>query len=362
MKLKVRQMDELDNKSKAEVEKQLLDKHEESQQQGEETVEETPPAPAEIYESTPKAEIADEDVLSYIKNRYNKEVNSLDDLLAERETAEDLPEDVSTYLKYKKDTGRGFDDFAKISKDYSSENPEKILAEFYAETESELDAEEIDYLIKSNFLSDPEYDSEADIKNKSIAKKKELAKALKYFNDQKDKYKIPLESRESSLSTEELKEFNTYKKNIEVQESGQKELSDWFQEKTNEVFSDEFKGFEFDVNGKKVNYSPGDKEELRTVQSDITNFLNKYIGDDGKLVNASEYHRSISMAMNPEKFAKFFYEQGMADSVEDSARKSKNINMDIRTQTQSSPSKDGMQIRSISEPSRRGLRIKSNKK
>ena len=98
MKLKVRQMDELDNKSKAEVEKQLLDKHEESQQREEETTEETPPAPAEIYESTPKAEIADEDVLSYIKNRYNKEVNSLDDLLAEKETAEDLPEDVSTYF------------------------------------------------------------------------------------------------------------------------------------------------------------------------------------------------------------------------------------------------------------------------
>ena len=42
--------------------------------------------------------------------------------------------------------------------------------------------------------------------------------------------------------------------------------------------------------------------------------------------DATGYHRALSIAMNPEKFAKFFYEQGLAEGVENSVKKIKNIN------------------------------------
>ena len=67
----------------------------------------------------------------------------------------------------------------------------------------------------------------------------------------------------------------------------------------------------------------------------------------------------LSVAMNPEKFAQFFYEQGVAATVDDVTRKSKNINMDVRKAPQLS-TKDGLKIRSVGDKSSgRGLTIRS---
>ena len=88
MEFKVKEVTAVEEKSVQEVEKQLLDKHEEdlSQENQEVEVPETIDTPAELKE---------EDVLSYIGKRYNKEINSFDELMSERETQEELPEDVS---------------------------------------------------------------------------------------------------------------------------------------------------------------------------------------------------------------------------------------------------------------------------
>jgi hypothetical protein len=75
------------------------------------------------------------------------------------------------------------------------------------------------------------------------------------------------------------------------------------------------------------------------------NFVNKFIGDDGLIKDAAGYHKALSVAMNPSKFAEFFYEQGKSDGVEDISRKSKNINMDSRRVPETA-NKDGVQIKS----------------
>ena len=46
-----------------------------------------------------------------------RKINSIDELISKREESEPLPEDVAAYLKYKKETGRGFEDYAKLQKD-----------------------------------------------------------------------------------------------------------------------------------------------------------------------------------------------------------------------------------------------------
>jgi hypothetical protein len=350
-----------EQKSVQEVENELLQKHEEKMNGGqsdEGAVDDT----VHIDENQ-SAEIKDEDVLSYIKNRYNKEVNSLEDLFEQRSNAEELPEDVSAFLKYKKETGRGIDDFIKLNKGYDDSDPESVLAEYYAQTEEDLDEDDIKYMIEDKFGYDEDLDDERDIKKKEMAKKKELAKAKKYLDSLKEQYKTPLESRGGLVSDEEKESYEAYKKYVQEvnasQQEGQKK-SEYFQKKTDEVFSNEFKGFEFNVGDKSITFAPGDANELKSAQSNLDGFISKYIGEDGLIKDAAGWHRSLSVAMNPEKMAKFFYEQGKSDALKGTDMKMKNIDMQTRQSPQSYSNND-FQIKAISSESTSGLKIRSIK-
>lgn len=351
-----------EERSMQEIEQELLDKHEEKFNQ-ETTKEETTEVVVEetVEQSTP--ELKDEDVLSYIKGRYNKDINSVDELFKERESNEDLPEDVSAFLKYKKETGRGIDDFIKLNKDFSKLSPEKLLAEYYSATESDLDDEDINYMIEDKFGYDPDFDEEKDIKKKEIAKKKELAKAKKFFEDQKEQYKSPLESIGSLVSDEDKESYNAYKKYVQDAQTVQQESykkSEYFQKKTEELFNQDFKGFDFNIGDKDLKFLPGDPADLKKSQSDLTNYISKYLDSDGLISDAVGYHRSLSVAMNPEKFAKFFYEQGKAEALLDTAKQTKNIDMEVRTSPQSISS-SGVKVKSVDDGGGRGLKFKSIK-
>lgn len=354
---KVRSLDIIEPKSVQEVEADLLDKHEESVSQ-EEVL-----APVVEIESN-IVELKDEDVLSYIGKRYNKQINSLDDLVAERENAEPLPEDVATYLKYKKETGRGFEDFLNLKKNLDEVNPDLLLKDYLTATQEGLDEEDINSLM-DDYSFDEDLDDESTIKKVKIAKKKILAEAKRYFNSQKEKYKLPLESSAAFVSDEEKQAYDSYKEYVQKAKTVQEEVNrkrQWFDQKTDEVFSSEFKGFEFNVNNKRITFSPGDANELKKSQATPQNFINKFLDDQGLIKDASGYHRSLSIAMHPDKFAKFFYEQGLADATDDVTRKIKNINMsDQRIPEVGKPS-GGMQVRAINPDSGKNLKIRSIKK
>jgi hypothetical protein len=310
-------------------------------------------------------ELNDTDVLSYIKERYNKDINSVDELFAEKEANEELPEDVSAYFKYKKETGRGIADFYNLQKDYSDMDDDDVLANYYGMTEEGLDAIDIQDIIEDKFSVDEDIDEPKDIKRVKLAKKRELAKAKKFLNEQKDKYKVPLESSGDGLSAEQQENLNAYKSYIDeskTTEETQKRKYDYFLNKTNEVFNNDFKGFDFKIGENNITFKPGTSEELKNVQSDVNNFINKFTDKDGLIEDVSGYHRSIAVAMNPEKFAQFFYEQGVSNAVDNVSRKSKNINMDVR-QAPQTVTKDGMKIRPVGNTdSGRGLKIRSIKR
>jgi len=380
MDIKVRAVEGTESKSKAEIEEQLLKKHEEELNEGnsEKTVvtEEVEISPVnednsteEVVEEekTPSSELNDENVLSYLKERYNKEINSVDDLFAEKEANEPLPEDVSAYLKYKQETGRGINDFYNLQRDYDAMDDDAVLADYIATNEEGLDAIDIQDIMDDKFGYDEELDDPKDIKKRKLAKKRELAKAKKFFNEQKDKYKIPLESSGGGLSEEQEKQLNAYRSYIEESKSveeANKKVYDYFHEKTKEVFSDEFKGFEFSVGDKNITFKPGTKEELYNVQKDFSNFRNKFIDDKGLIKDAKAYHKAMSVALNPDRFAKHFFDLGVSQTVENVSKKSKNINMDVRKAPRL-VTKDGLKIRSVqsdNQSSGRGLKIRSIKK
>ena len=309
-------------------------------------------------------ELKEEDVLSYIGKRYNKQINSFDDLMAERSQAEEMPEDVAAYMKYKKETGRGFEDFLKLKEDVDSMKPDDLLRGYLKSTQQGLDDDDIEVLM-ADYQYDEDLDDESTVKKVKIAKKKVVAEAKKFFNDQKEKYKMPLESRSAGISDEEKEEFNAYKQYMQQAKTIEEENNrkrQWFDQKTNEVFSNEFKGFEFDVNNRKLTFSPADVAELRKTQSTPQNFIQKFLDESGLIKDAAGYHRALSIAMNPDRFAKFFYEQGMSDATDDVTRKIKNINMSERRATEASTVSGGMQVKAVNPDSGRGLKIRSAKR
>jgi hypothetical protein len=384
MEIKVKDLGELESKSTQEIEKELLDKHEAQQEaldnsvpqdgverinlqkappEKETVVEEKVEEPEVETQEVSAPEMSDSDVLSYIENKYGEEVSSLDDFIVKRNTSEELPEDVKAYFEYKKETGRGIDDFVKLQQDYDSMNPDSLIASYYSVTEEGLDSEDIQYLMDDKFGYDEDLDDDKEKKKKQLAKKRELSKAKKYFKEQKEKYKLPLESR-GVVSESDDKEIKAYRKYIEQNAVYEKEAANklnWFKQETNKVFNKDFKGFEFVINDKKISYLPSAVEDVKKSQSSIDNFVQQYVDDRGLVKNTSQYHRALSMAMNPDKYAKFFYEQGKADAVENISKKSKNINMDVRSAPQVT-SKSGFKVRSLNQDSGRGLKIRSIKK
>lgn len=368
----VRLVEGEETKSQAELEAQVLKEHEQQQAAADDAAAASAASAASASDdggggddgSSNLPELKEEDVLSYIGKRYNKQINSFDELMAERSQAEDMPEDVAAYMKYKKETGRGFEDFLKLKEDFDSMNPDDLLRNYLKDTQKGLDPEDIDVLM-SDYHYDEDLDDESTVKKIKIAKKKIVAEAKKYFNDQKEKYKMPLESRPAGISDEEKEEFESYKQYTKQAKTLAEETNrkrQWFDQKTNEVFDNGFKGFEFDINNRKITFTPGDAAELKKSQSTPQNFIGKFLDESGLIKDAVGYHRALSIAMNPDKFAKFFYEQGMADATDDVARKIKNVNMSERRAPEVAKSSDGIQVKALNPDSGRNLKIRSMKK
>ena len=355
MEIKVREVTG-EAKSKQEVEQELLKKHEESLNEGQQ---ENP-----IVGEVKKPEFNDDDLISYIKNKHNREIGSIDELFATKEKAEELPEDVAAYMSYAKDTGRGFKDFVSLNKDYSDVNPEQMLKEYLIATERGLDEDDIDVMMES-YDYDEDIDDESDIKKIKLNKKKAIAKAKDYFESEKEKYRMPLESGGSSISGDDKEKLDAYNQYIQESKSFDESLKrrkEIFDEETSKVFDNEFNGFEFAINDdKNVTFSPGDAAELKKSQSDANNFLKMHLDEHGTIKNAAKYHKALAVAMNPDKFAKFFYEQGKSIQADDTMRKMKNTDMSMRNTPEVS-SKGGMQVKAVNPDSGRGLKIKSHKK
>lgn len=374
--IKVRVLDGTEQKSAVEIEQELLDRHE--QQQLSDVSSEAESEKAKIVE-TENAEsvnnsdssinndfedLSEEKVLSFIEKKYNKQIKSFEDLISEKKESIDLPEDVSAYLKYKQETGRGIEDFIKLNKDVDSLEPENLLREYLLSTQEALDEDDIEVLM-DDYRYDEDIDDESTIKKIKLETKKAVAEAKKFFNSQKEKYKIPLESRESLISEEEKEIYESYKqytKQAKTIEDENQRKRQWFDQKSDEVFSEGFKGFEFDLDNKKVSFNPGDRNELKKLQSTPNNFINKFLDEQGLIKDAQGYHKSLAVAMNPDRFAKFFYEQGKADAVDGTMRNIKNIQMSSQNIPQVTKSTSGIQVKAVNPDSGRSLKIRSIKK
>ncbi len=374
MEFKVKEVTGTEEKSQQEIEAKLLkDAEERHNQTNAEQVDMQPSDSTsddaqdtvEMQDNveTQSSELNEDDVLSFIKNRYEKDFTSVDQLFEQRENNEELPEDVKGYFDYKKSTGRGIEDYVKLNRDFSSMDEDQLLSEYLLASGEATDSEDVEVLM-DDYSYDEDLDEERDIKKTKLAKKKAIAKAKNFFEEQKEMYKQPLESSTVGVSDEQMQEIEEYKRYLAEANTAQEEMKrkrEWFTEKTDQVFQD-FKGFDFKIGEDTFTFKPGETDRIKEQQMDYQGFVRKFIDKDtGMLSDAAGYHRALAVAMNPNKFASFFYEQGKSDATESVTRRMKNVDMTERKAPQVSNRKDGLQIKSISTPSSTGLKIKSRK-
>ena len=372
--IKVREVGVEEEKGVQEVEEQLLQEHEEKVGAKEENQAQTESVqenealsdteqPTEVEQPAEAPSLTEEDVLSFIKNRYDREIDTVDQLFEARESAPELPEDVSAFLKYKQETGRGFDDFVKVNRDFDNEDPNRLLLDYYKETNPGLDDEDIQFDMEDKFSYDEELDDDKDIKKKKLAMKRELAKAKDYFEKQKEQYKIPLESSGVGVSEAEKEQYEAFKSQAQRAselEQEQSKRSEFYRSKTSELFSEDFKGFEFQIGDEKVTYKPAESKTLLEKQTDMSPFFNSFVDDSGYIKDAAAYHRAMAVAMNPDAMAKFFYEKGKAEAIDSVAKESKNIDMNAKAAPEMGRAK-GFSVTALDSGTSNRLKIKSKK-
>jgi len=272
---------------------------------------------------------------SKLKERYEVEVSSAEDLknVLSNNDKNEIPEEVSKYLDYKKETGRSFQDYQQLQKDWSSVDDAQVLREYLQDTKPHLDKEDIEHILSEQYSYDEELDDEKEVRAKKIAYKEALYEARNHFEGLKEKYKAPLGSSEVDVP-ENYKEafsfYNEYQTQAEQEKKLREERATFFDQKTKTLFNDEFKGFEFNVGDKKQVVKISDVKKIAESQKDITNFVSSHLDENGYVKDAANYHRALYAAMNPDALAKFFYEQGKADATGDIVKETKNIDMGVR--------------------------------
>ena len=292
----------------------------------------------EQKEIQPEAEAQETPVLEEITEESTEEEiaeveEKIEEVVAEAEaTGKPIPENIQKLMDFMEETGGDLNDYVKLNQDYSKLDNQDLLYEYYKQTKPHLNNEEINFLMEDQFSYDEESDDEREIKRKKLALKEQVANAKSHLDGQKSRYYEDIKAG-SKLTTEQQKAidfFNRYNKESEATKKTVKKNSDIFTQKTNEVFNDKFKGFEYNVGDKKYRFNVNNAEEVKNTQSDINNFTKKFLDKNSTLSDAKGYHKSLYTAMNADAVAKHFYEQGKADAIKNSIAKAKNVNMDPR--------------------------------
>ena len=268
------------------------------------------------------------------------------------ETGKPLPENVEKLIDFMEKTGGDLEDYVKLNQDYSKLNDNIVLKEYYKQTKGHLSGEEIDFLIDDSFSYDEEENTDREIKRKKLAFKEQVANARSHMDGLKSSYynEIKAGSKLTSDQKEAINFYDKYNKDSEQSGKIQKLQKEVFDASTNKLFNNEFKGFEYKVGEKVYRYNVKDADKVKNTQSDINNFVKKFLNEKNEMSDAKGYHKSLFTAMNSDAIAQHFYEQGKVDALKDSVNKAKNVDMSPR-QSFGEDSKSGFKYKVLGDSS-----------
>lgn len=282
---------------------------------------------------------SDDDVLEYLKTK-----EELLSKVAPKSESKELPEDVKKYLEFKEETGRGYSDFLEYQRDFSQLDEQDVVKRYMKEMNPEFDNEDIQDEFLDAYAYDEDLDDERDIRKKTRAFKKAHADALEYFNSQKEKYAVPLGSNDTDIPAE-YKSAKEFVDSIKTQEELSQKQSEIFLKETENLFTNEFKGFEFKVGEEVINHKPANIQSTKEAQSNVMNFLGKFLDENGFIKDPEGYHKALYVAMNYESILSNVYETAKAKAIEDEVKNSKNIDMGMRNTPDRLPS--GMKFKLV---------------
>ena len=328
-----------------------------------------PPEEKPVEEVKPEAEAqeVEKQDTPALEEITNEEVAEVEEKVVEAvaeavATGEPLPENIQKLVDFMGETGGDINDYVKLNKDYGDMDNQDILREHYKQTKPHLDSEEINFLMEDQFSYDEDVDDDREIRRKKLALKEQVASAKTQLEENKSKYYEEIKAG-SKLTGEQQKAidfFNRYNK----EEASNKEVADkqksTFLNKTEQVFNDKFKGFEYEVGDKKFRFNVNNAEAVKNTQADINNFVKKFLNENNEMSDAKGYHKSLYTAMNADAIAKHFYEQGQADAMQSSVSNAKNIDMSPR-QSHGTISAGGITVKALGDNSA-DFKFKINKK
>jgi hypothetical protein len=275
-----------------------------------------------------------------------------------QQPAKQLPENIEKLVSFIEETGGTVEDYVRLNADYSNVDNNTLIREYYKQTRPHLDYEDINLLLE-DYSYDEELDEEKDIRKKKIAYKEEVGKAKKFLEGLKNKYYDEIKLR-PGVTQEQQKAvdfFNRYNEEQQVV----KQRQEHFSNTTNQLFSNDFKGFDFSIGDKKFRYGVKNPESVAKAQTDIADFVKTFLNDKGEISDAKGYHKALYAARNADTLAQHFYEQGKADAIKDVMVKSKNISTEPRQTAQGDVFINGLKVKAISGADSSKLKVKTRK-
>jgi len=283
--------------------------------------------------------------------------NKKEELIAQPSQPE-LPENIGKLVDFMRETGGTMQDYLRLSTNYDDVDQDTLVREYYKNTKSHLTAEEVNFMIEDNFAVDEDIDEDRDIRRKKLAYKEEVAKARTFLKDTKEKYYDDIKLKSPNLSGDQQEAsdfFNRYKED----QDRNKQSAEKFKARTNDLFNEKFEGFDFKLGDKEFRYGVQNPSQVAESQSDIGNFIGKFLGEDGLVKDTAEYHKALYAGANADKMANHFYEQGKADAIRDVVNKSNNTSTSARKAAPVESARFGAyKIKSVSGADSSKLKIK----
>ena len=268
-----------------------------------------------------------------------------------RQTGVELPENIQKVVDFMNDTGGSLEDYVRLNTDYASLNENQLLREYYEQTNPHLDKEDIDFMLEDRFHYDEDIDDETEVRRKKLERKQALANAKSHLDGLKSKYyeEIKMGSRLNPEQQKAVEFFNRYNKESEEAAKIAERQTSRFRLESDKVFNDKFEGFDYNVGDKKYRFKVKNASEVKQTQSDINNFVKKFLNENNELSDAKGYHKSLFTAMNADQVAQHFYEQGKADALKASVANSKNVDMGPRGVHEETTTSNGWTVRAIQD-------------
>jgi len=307
---------------------------------------EVPNTPQEQEEVQPQGEVQETEapvleeiteVEQPVQQEVQQEVQQVEEQVAEAiveavETGKPLPEGIQRLVDFMDETGGDINDYVTLNRDLDKLDDSEVLDEYYRTTKSHLTASERNFLLEDKYGFDEDVDDERTIRSKKIALKEQVAEARAHLDRQKSKYyqDIKAGGKLTSEQQEAIEFYNKYSAESEETKRLTQANKDVFLKKTDNLFNDQFKGFDYKVGDKTYRYNVKNVGDVKNTQSDLNNFIQKFLDDNNQMSDAKGYHKSLFTAMNADAIAQHFYEQGKADAIKTSVAKDKNINVNPR--------------------------------